>query len=144
VAKEYALPLASARGAPPESGKPGKLFGSGITHRNSTVQTATETTPAPPPQTEQQVTLVTSPPVMTTPTSAAKPPVHRHPQHVTTVRLPTLTTPTTLKPLAAKATPAAYRVLEPGTGSGLLWMAVAAVAVLVIGSAGGLLLSRRR
>jgi hypothetical protein len=70
--------------------------------------------------------------------------VHRHPRHVTTVTLPTLTAPATPKQLTAKATPAAYRVLRPGTGSGLLWMVVAAVAVLAIGSAGGLLLSRRR
>ena len=33
---------------------------------------------------------------------------------------------------------------SPGSGSGLLWMVVAAVLVLALGSAGGLALSRRR
>ncbi len=37
VAKEYALPLASARGAAPESGKGGRLFGAGIRHGSKTV-----------------------------------------------------------------------------------------------------------
>ncbi len=63
---------------------------------------------------------------------------------MTTVKLPALTRTVTAKPLAAKAMPAAYRVLRPGSGSGLLWMALAAVLVLALGSAGGLALSRRR
>jgi hypothetical protein len=63
---------------------------------------------------------------------------------VTTVTLPTLTAPAPTRKLTARATPAAYRILRPGSGSGLLWMAVVAVLVLVLGSAGGLLLSRRR
>ncbi len=154
VAKEYALPLATARGAPPESGQSGKLFGSGIKHTSSTVpQTTTQvvTTPPPPPPTEQHVTPITTAstaPITTasttTPTSPPKPPVRHHPPHVTTVTLPVLTTPGTTKRLAAKATPAAYRVLKAGSGSGLLWMVVAAVLVLALGSAGGLALSRRR
>jgi hypothetical protein len=149
VAKEYALPLATARGAPPESGQSGKLFGSGIKHTSSTVaQTTTQVVttpppPPPPPPTEQQVTPITTAST-TTPTSPPRPPVRRHPPHVTTVTLPVLTTPGTTKRLTAKATPAAYRVLKPGSGSGLLWMVVAAVLVLALGSAGGLALSRRR
>lgn len=146
VAKEYALPLATARGAPPESGQSGRLFGSGIKHASSTVaQTTTQvvTTPPPPPPTEQQVTPITTAST-TTPTSPPKPPVRHHPPHVTTVTLPVLTTLGTTKRLAAKATPAAYRVLKAGSGSGLLWMVVAAVLVLALGSAGGLALSRRR
>lgn len=42
VAKAYALPLGSARGAPPGSGGAGKLFGAGITaHRARTRATPT-------------------------------------------------------------------------------------------------------
>jgi pyruvate/2-oxoglutarate dehydrogenase complex dihydrolipoamide acyltransferase (E2) component len=159
VAKEYALPLASARGAPPESGKPGKLFGSGIKHsRAAPVHTTTASTPAPttastpappPPSTQPQTTpvqTVTAPTTTPTaaPTPAPRPHAHRQPPHVTTVTLPVLTTLVTAKPLAATATPAAYRVLKPGSGSGLLWMVLAAVLVLALGSAGGMVLSRRR
>lgn len=44
---------------------------------------------------------------------------------------------------AARDTPAAYRVLQPGGGSALLWMLAAAVAVVALGSAGALARSRR-
>jgi hypothetical protein len=63
---------------------------------------------------------------------------------VTTVTLPALTTATTNREITASATPAAYRVLRPGSGSGLLWMIIAAVVVIALGSAGGVALSRRR
>jgi LPXTG-motif cell wall-anchored protein len=53
-------------------------------------------------------------------------------------------TRTTITGTTAHATPAAYRVLRPGTGSGLLWMALAAIVVVALGSAGGLALRRRR
>jgi hypothetical protein len=43
-----------------------------------------------------------------------------------------------------RAVPAAYKVLRSGSGSGLLWMILAAVLVIALGSAGGLALSRRR
>jgi hypothetical protein len=43
------------------------------------------------------------------------------------------------------AAPAAYRVLAPGSTSGLEWMAIPAIAVVVLGSAGaGALALRRR
>lgn len=166
VAKEYALPLATARGAPPESGKSGRLFGSGIKH----VSTATSHTTAAPPTTTLTATTTTPPTVPSTTTPAEQPgtvaptstaptstspdvrtqtsrPRRQHPEHVTTVTLPALTTPTaqtTTSPVTARGTPAAYRVLRPGSGSGLLWMALAAVVVVAVGSAGGFALSRRR
>jgi pyruvate/2-oxoglutarate dehydrogenase complex dihydrolipoamide acyltransferase (E2) component len=146
VAKEYALPLATARGAAPESGKSGRLFGSGLKHASTApTETATATAPveSPPPATvsEPTVTPVTTTPVIKRPHRRRQ---HR-PPHVTTVTLPALTTPTTAsKPITARATPAAYRVLRPGSGSGLLWMAIAAVLVIAVGSAGGLALRRRR
>lgn len=145
VAKEYALPLATARGAAPESGKSGKLFGSGIKHTNvAPTQTATATVETPPPATASEPTVTPA-----TTTTATSHPRHRRrhprPAHVTTVTLPALTTPTTAsREMTARATPAAYRVLRPGSGSGLLWMVLAAVLVIALGSAGGLLLRRRR
>jgi hypothetical protein len=163
VAKEYALPLATARGAPPESGKSGRLFGSGIKHVSTTTSrtmaappttlTATTTTPpAVPPTTtpaEQPSTVAATSTASTSPdvrTQTPRPGRH-HPVHVTTVTLPALTTPTaqtTTSPVTARGTPAAYRVLRPGSGSGLLWMALAAVVVVAVGSAGAFALSRRR
>ena len=157
VAKEYALPLATARGAPPESGQSGKLFGSGIKHASPTqtqtqTQTQTVATPPPPPVTQvQQPVTSTATLTATTTTRAPKPRPHRHPhphrhrpEHVTTVTLPTLTTAATNREITARATPAAYRVLRPGSGSGLLWMIIAAVVVIALGSAGGVILARRR
>jgi hypothetical protein len=143
VAKEYALPLATARGAPPESGQSGKLFGSGIKHSSSALRTTTAVAPEPPPvQPAAPGPTITS--AITTQTTAAKPSARHPPSQVTTTPLPVLTAPSNPTRLTAKATPAAYRVLRPGSGSGLLLMVVAAVLVLALGSAGGLALSRRR
>ena len=143
VAKEYALPLATARGAPPESGKSGSLFGSGIKHSGGGATTEHTTTAVTPPPVE---TRTQPPPVTvttTTRTEAIKPPVRPHPTHVTTVTLPVLTSPAT-STATADAAPAAYKVLKPGSGSGVLWMIVAAIVVVALGSAGGVALSRRR
>lgn len=43
-----------------------------------------------------------------------------------------------------RGTPAAYRVFDPSSSSGLAWMAIVAVVVLVCGGAGALALHRRR
>ncbi len=107
VAKEYALPLASARGAAPESGRSGGLFGSGIKHGGPpgppktvirqappkvATQTESETDAAPPPTppvaTAPPVTTppVTTPPVTTPTVTPAKP----QPKHIITVTLPDL------------------------------------------------------
>jgi hypothetical protein len=125
VAKEYALPLATARGAPPESGQSGKLFGSGITTTQS-VATPTATATAPTP------TATTTPtPTVTTPTATAP--------------TPTVTQPPPSPPVSnASAAPAAYKVLQPGSGSGVLWMVLAAMVVVGLGGAGGIVLRRRR
>jgi hypothetical protein len=146
VAKEYALPLATARGAPPESGRSGGLFGSGIKHRSSvTPRGHTTTTDVPPAQTET-TTPETAPPVTTTATQTTTTPKHHQPRHIITVTLPDLVTTagTGKTPTTASAVPAAYKVLKPGSGSGLLWMVLAAVLVVALGSAGGLALARRR
>ena len=62
--------------------------------------------------------------------------------HVTTVTLPDITRAANRRPV--NSTPAAYAVLEPGSRSGVLWMVLAAVLVVALGSAGGVILSRRR
>jgi hypothetical protein len=151
VAKEYALPLATARGAPPESGRSGGLFGSGIKHgtrgsptdHTTTVPPPVKTETAPPAET-QTTPPVTTPPVTTTaaqPTTTLK---HHQPGHILTVTLPDLVTAPGIGTTTTKAVPAAYRVLKPGSGSGVLWMVLAAVVVVAVGSAGGLALARRR
>ncbi|MDE3132091.1 MAG: hypothetical protein KGL16_13150 [Acidobacteriota bacterium] len=170
VAKEYALPLATARGAPPESGRSGRLFGSGIRHVEHSSRAATRTTPTPPAPPSSSAPA--QPPTPVTPSASGRgaSPVtpgvtspsgtgpgvtgpgrrptrrraQRQPPHVTTVTLPALTTAPTARPLSAAATPAAYRVLRPGSGWGLLWMVLAAAVVVALGSAGGLLLRHRR
>jgi hypothetical protein len=177
VAKEYALPLASARGAAPESGKSGSLFGSGLGHGDKSAPPKTVTTQAPPkavtgtktytatPPTTSAATSppVTTPPVTTPPattpqatispattpqatrTRPIKPP-QPGPKDVITVTLPDLptTTAATLTKTTVSAAPAAYQVLRPGSGSGVLWMVLAGVLVVAVGSAGGLALARRR
>jgi hypothetical protein len=147
VAKEYALPLSTARGAPPESGQSGKLFGSGIKHTAAATTTATTTTPpqaaasVSPPPPSQVAPTVTTTAATTTSTPAVR---RRRPPHVTTVTLPSLTRPAAPRKIVGRVVPAAYRVLRPGSGSGLLWMLVAGVLVIALGSAGGIALRRRR
>jgi hypothetical protein len=146
VAKEYALPLATARGAPPESGKSGKLFGSGIKHADTTTATTTVSA-ASPPVSDPEPTVTSTATATTTAAVTTPAPVHHRPAHVTTVTLPVLTTPAAhphSRPITGHATPAAYRVLSPGPGSGLLWMLIVAAVVIGLGSAGGLALRRRR
>ena len=151
VAKEYALPLATARGAPPESAQSGKLFGTGI---NRTATTVTQPSTAPPAGTTKIVgptattTTVAAPPAAPLPTPAPTPataPQTRAPDQPDRRPAPRMTeTTATVTHIAARARPAAYRVLRPGAGSGLLWMAAAGLLVVSLGSAGGLALRRRR
>jgi hypothetical protein len=149
VAKEYALPLASARGAQPESGQSGKLFGSGIKHATTVTRTTPVQTAAPLTTTTQSEPPVTTSSAAPTATTVATPTTrtrtHRHRHRHRGVAAPSATLArTTTTERAAHATPAAYRVLRPGSGSGLLWMALAAIVVVALGSAGGLALRRRR
>jgi len=50
----------------------------------------------------------------------------------------------TPKRLRGVATPAAYRVLRPGSAPGLEWMAISAIVVIALGGAGALAFRRRR
>jgi hypothetical protein len=160
VAKEYALPLASARGAAPESGKSGKLFGAGITaERNATKTTIApvrRSAPPAPAAVENPEPAQTPGPTRTSP--AAAPAVTKAaaaaPRPKPRPRAPAKPAPTApsaatataraTQPKTVEAVPAAYKVLSPGSGSGVLWMALTAIVVVVLGGAGGVALSRRR
>jgi cobalamin biosynthesis Mg chelatase CobN len=153
VAKEYALPLATARGAAPESGQPGALFGSGI---KSSGHTST------PASTDTKTPAVTTAPIETTTPAAITATETRTSaattgstatETVSTTAAATLTSPLTVRQRspgtakpgsAVEAVPAAYRILRPGSGFGLFWMILAAVVVIALGSAGGVALRRGR
>lgn len=116
VAKAYALPLGSARGTSTPSGHT-KLFGSGI-RRASTSSSGLP---------------------------AASPGRHRRRQHTGAMRTaPPTRTRTTVARLRGRGAPAAYRVLRPSSGSGLLWMGLVVVVVLGLGVGGALALRRSR
>jgi hypothetical protein len=152
VAKEYALPLATARGAAPESGQTGVLFGSGIKSSGHTSTPASTDTKTPAVTTAPIET--TTPAAITateTKTSAAitkstvTETVSTTAAATTSPLTGTQASPTPAKPgSTVEAVPAAYRILRPGSGFGLLWMVLAAVVVIVLGSAGGVALRRRR
>lgn len=114
VAKAYALPLGTARGTASAGGRGSELFGSGI-------DSAASTGPGARPGR-----------VRTSPINQA------------TVTYPTLAVRPSVRRLRGRATPAAYRVLEPGSGAGVLWMALAAAVVIACGGAAALALRRKR
>ncbi len=146
AAGEYALPLQTARGAPPESGAKGSLFGSGIKQskgghrstgggsgpagRTSGRRSAGGRTRsgggAPGHRRNKSATSH-----RTTQHQTAR---RRHPKHGAAAAPSTTTTTTTA------AAPAARKILHAGSGSSWLWMLIAGVAVLVLGSGGAFVL----
>jgi hypothetical protein len=122
AAKQYAIPLATARGAPPGAGTPSTLFGQGITSATSGTQsTATSSTGS----------------ASSLPRHAGKAAAHR--PH------PTGQGRTARRRVAIQqvSTPPALKVLHPGSGSGAVWMIGLAGLVIVLGSAGGVLAAGR-
>jgi hypothetical protein len=114
-AKEYALPLATARGAPADTGSKGALFGSGIsatrskgkskgasgTDRRSTSSPDTKTTESPSTTTEAATptATVTPPPATVTPPPATAPvPAVVHQTRTYTTRFTTTTRSATAPP----------------------------------------------
>ncbi len=142
VAKEYAIPLATARGAAPESGQTGALFGSGITSTSDQASAPTQTEATAPTQSETTAATQaqTAAPTRTQTTAATTATSVTSPLTVTQVAA----APAPRKASTVQAVPAAYKVLRPGSGSGVLWMILAAVLVIALGGAGGVALSRRR
>jgi hypothetical protein len=116
-AKEYSVPLGSARGASTPNG-PGsdKLFGSGITP-------STTTTAAPPP------------PVHTDSRRHHARKRAHHRRHRKLVHH--------ARKASVKAVPAAALDSGSGGGAGIVWMLVAAALVLALGGLGAFVVARR-
>lgn len=171
AAKEYSIPLSTARGQPSGSSSSGQLFGNGITKQKSgtthpsstTTATATTTTttttesvttpavvhPVPTPVAPVPTEATPAPPTPTTTSSHPKTPTHRQHHRTTTKRghrhAVAVVAPTRRPPAhhpAAAAVPAPTKVLHPSSDSGWLWMVLVAVAVLAIGGIAGVALSR--
>jgi hypothetical protein len=146
AANEYALPLQTARGAPPSSGKTAPLFGSGIKQSKggrrrsggSSGQAGRTSGRSSGggrgggrsgggrsghPHTGKN-----------THRSNQHRATGRHPKHSTAAAPSSTTTRTTA------ATPTARKILHAGSGSSWLWMLIAGVAVLVLGSGGAFVL----
>lgn len=121
-AKEYAVPLGSARGASTPNG-PGsdKLFGSGITPGSGTTTTATPSPPATPVHTDS----------------------YRRHARKRTHRAERRKLVHHARKASVKAVPAA--VLDSGSGgaAGIVWMLAAAALVLGLGGLGAFVAARR-
>lgn len=125
AAKQYSIPLATARGAPPGSGTPSTLFGQGITRASGGSPAGGTAGTAPPAGT-------------TSPAQQGKSRAHKS----------QAATSGGARPGHAAATPAtsappALKVLHPGSGSGAVWMLGLAAIVILLGSAGGVLAAGR-
>jgi hypothetical protein len=165
VAKEYALPLATARGAPADTGSNGSLFGSGITksrgHPNQSGGSPSHSGGSPSqsgdsgtngsttPETTSRPTIpapastTTNAAVITTTTPAGGSEHHRRPAPEPTVR-PVPIPSGSSGAANERVVPTAFRVLHPGSSSGWLWMLLAALIVLTVAGGGTLVLARGR
>lgn len=149
AAKEYAIPLGSARGnGTPGRANTGQLFGQGIT------KAGTGTTDSPAPATAAPAT--TTPAAQTTSGAATPATSHRRrtPHRGARARHRPASPRTAHRRRTAAAgtgghgpggagSARAATTASGGTGNGITWMLLAAVAVLALGVLGGTLLSRR-
>lgn len=146
VAKEYALPLATARGAPADTGSTGSLFGTGITKNKSRRPTSSSNT-VPEASGSTPATETVPATSQTTPPAQSRKPAHRHRRHRGArkpARKASRRHARGSVPTAGKMTapPAALKILHSGNGLSWLWMMLAALAVLALGSGGALVLMR--
>jgi hypothetical protein len=135
VAKEYAIPLAQARGGGNSSGSGGgQLFGSGITRAPSATAAS-----APSPAETGSVALTPRTP---------RPRGDRPRAHESRSRRPVRSA---ARPRSAPVTPVAARAADPvmglgrsngGGGNGTAWMLGVAALVLALGGLGGAVLAR--
>jgi hypothetical protein len=141
AAKEYSVPLGSARhnGTPSDTSSGGKLFGSGITKSTTTPAPA----PAPTPVTTPPATTTATPAVATTHHKSKRKLTHAkarrrsHSHHPAAVAVkPPPTRPSAPSPARAIGT-------SSGSDTGLTWMIVAAVIVLLLGGIGAAAVTRR-
>ena len=147
VAKEYALPLATARGAPADTGSSGSLFGTGIKKNKSPRPSSTRTASEPPSSTPDTETVPAT--SETSPAAQSRDAAHRHHRHRAARKpagKPSRKHARGSIPAGgnAKTPPTALRILHPGSGLSWLWMMLAALAVLALGSSGAFVLMRTR
>ncbi len=146
AAKEYALPLATARGAPADTGSTGALFGKGITTSAPPPAPApaepVDTAPSAPPDTS--TSTVTTASIRRSPTAGSGS-RHRGRHRGDTSRTsPAPAATPTIRSTGHTTAPAATRILHPGPGQGWLLMLVAGGAVLGLGGGGAFLIQRRQ
>ncbi|MGO9972094.1 MAG: hypothetical protein ACLP01_04640 [Solirubrobacteraceae bacterium] len=171
AAKQYAIPLNTARGTPPGSSGSGSTFGQGISHNPASDKSSgTRSTPTSAATPTGGASGSGTPAPGTsgnpTPSSAATGTAHRssatrsgahpgsgHPAgsrhgagtgRAGVVATTTAQSTPTRGSLTRTAAPPAEKVLHSGSGSGLIWMLAPAALVLVLGAAGALLSTGRR
>ncbi len=170
AAKQYAIPLNTARGTPPGSSGSGSTFGQGISRNPASDKSSGSPAPAstatPTAGSSGSGTPALGTSGSPTPSSAAtgsaprnsgpRNSAHRgsgHPagsRHGAGTSRPRVVPTTTAQPtptrgsLTRTVAPPAEKVLHSGSGSGLIWMLAPAALVLVLGAAGALLLTGRR
>jgi hypothetical protein len=131
AAKEYAIPLGSARGnGNPTNAGTGQLFGNGITKAN------TASSPAASPQTPAATGTHAVTTTKRRDSQHRRGATARSGHHVHSAGGPAASRPRTPSPQNAIGT-------GSSSGAGITWMLGAAVLVLLLGGAGGTLLARR-
>lgn len=134
--EQYAIPLSTARGGPTGSGDSGAMFGAGIRQHPASTPQASGGTASNTSDTGQRSGTRGGAGSNTSDTS------QRGAQHADgTGTAPSLTRASAL---VASTPPPAAKILQSGSGSGLLWMFVMAAIVLVLGGAGSFALRGRR
>jgi hypothetical protein len=144
AAKEYSIPLSSARGAPAGSASSGQLFGAGITRGSGGGGGG-----AAPSGGGASPTAASSPQASPSPAAPASPaaPTHHaraHPKTAASHRTQSVApAPLAAGAAAANAIPPSLKVLHPSSGSGVAWMLGVAALVLLIGGLGAFVLRGR-
>ncbi len=160
AAKQYAIPLASARGAPPGTTGSGILFGAGISRTSSKHQAAAPSSTAAAPSSTAAAPSSTAAAGNSTAGAAASTPrsgtgatAPGSKRQAVPGTEPSAGAPRTIAAAprtraavssAASAPPPAAKILHSGSGSGLLWMVVMAALVLALGAAGSFAITGRK
>lgn len=155
VAKEYALPLATARGAPADTGSVGSLFGRGITRTNrrppGRATTTTQSSHALPAETTipaPDTAAPTNRPRAHEPAANRRAARRHHREAPTRSGMPArLSHPAESSRTGAltdKTAPTPSQILHPEPGPSWFWLLLAALAVLAAGAGGTFLLVRAR
>lgn len=139
AAKEYSIPLSTARGAPAGSASSGQLFGAGITKGSGGSGSSGG---SPPPATPA------APAPAAPAASTAKP--HADASHQSHAKkrvahraVSPVPAPVAASAQAASAAPSSLKVLHPSSGSGVAWMLGVACLVLLLGGLGAFALRGR-